>query len=78
MTTAVDAIYEDGVFKPDKPVGLKDKTKVRLVIESEPDQTTDDDPTGWKTAMELKGCIKAAPPDMAANHDKYLYGASDE
>jgi len=33
MTTTVDAIYEDGVFKPAKPVGLVEGTKVRLVIE---------------------------------------------
>jgi predicted DNA-binding antitoxin AbrB/MazE fold protein len=35
MPTAVDAIYENGVFKPEKPVDLKDKTKVRLLIEEE-------------------------------------------
>jgi predicted DNA-binding antitoxin AbrB/MazE fold protein len=78
MTTTVDAIYEAGVFKPERPVDLKDKTKVYLVIESALEHGADDDPTGWKTAMELKGCIKGAPPDMAANHDKYLYGTTGE
>jgi predicted DNA-binding antitoxin AbrB/MazE fold protein len=78
MTTAVDAIYEEGVFKPEKPVDLKDKTKVRLVIEPAPEPGDDGDPTGWKTAMELKGCIKGGPPDLAANHDKYLYGTTGE
>lgn len=76
MSTTVDAIYENGVFKPEKPVELEDKTKVHLVIEKvEPAPAKDDDdPTGWKTAMELLGCIKDAPPDLAENHDKYLYG----
>ena len=75
MSTTVDAIYENGVFKPDKPVELEDRTKVYLVIERvEPSPAVNDDPTGWKTAMELMGCIKDAPPDMAENHDKYLYG----
>jgi predicted DNA-binding antitoxin AbrB/MazE fold protein len=78
MTTAVTAIYEDGVFKPEGPVDFKDKTKVHLVIEAAGDPTGDDDPTGWKTAMALKGCIKNGPPDAAENHDKYLYGGLEE
>ena len=40
--------------------------------------TDDDDPTGWRTAMALKGCIKGAPPDAAENHDRYLYGGPEE
>ena len=53
---------------------LKDKTQVRLVIESAPEPADDDDPTGWKTANELIGFIKDAPEDAAEKHDKYLYG----
>ena len=45
MTTIVDAIYEDGVFKPEHPVDLKEKTKVRLVIESAQPPPADEDPT---------------------------------
>jgi hypothetical protein len=55
-------------------VDLKDKTQVRLVIESAPEPADDDDPTGWKTANELIGFIKDAPEDAAEKHDKYLYG----
>lgn len=72
MTTAVKAIYEDGVFKPKEPVHLRDKTEVEVLIPSEP-QADDDDPTGWKAARDLIGCIKDAPLDMAENHDAYLY-----
>lgn len=77
MTTAVKAIFEDGVFKPKEPVDLEEKTEVDVLL---PDKTArdKDDPTGWKTVLELKGCIKGAPPDMAENHDKYLYGDPDE
>ena len=75
MSTVVDAVYEDGVFKPEHPVDLKDKTKVHLVIETTSPPAEDDDPTGWKTAMELMGCIKDAPEGepIARDHDKYLY-----
>jgi len=77
MTTAVKAIYENGVFKPKEPVDLQERTEVEVLL---PEKTVgdEDDPTGWKTVMELKGCIKGAPPDMAENHDKYLYGDLDE
>lgn len=75
--TAVKAIYEDGVFKPKEPVDLQEKTEVEVLLPEKAAQDQDD-PTGWKTVMELKGCIKGAPPDMAENHDKYLYGDPDE
>jgi predicted DNA-binding antitoxin AbrB/MazE fold protein len=73
MTMAVKAIYEDGVFKPTEPVQLQERTEVEVLIPS-PATTDDDDPTGWKTAEELIGCVKDAPTDMAENHDFYLYG----
>ncbi len=34
MTKTVDAVFENGVFKPKTPVYLEEKTEVRLVIES--------------------------------------------
>jgi hypothetical protein len=72
MTTAVKAIYENGVFKPKEPVQLEERTEVEVLI---PARSTadDDDPTGWKAARALIGFIEDAPCDMAENHDKYLY-----
>jgi predicted DNA-binding antitoxin AbrB/MazE fold protein len=72
MTTAVKAIYENGVFKPKEPVNLQEKTEVEVLIPT-PAPADDDDPTGWKAAEELIGFIKDAPPDMAESHDHYLY-----
>lgn len=75
MTTAVDAIYEGGVFKPEGPVDLKDKTKVHLVVEPASAPTSEDDPTGWKTAEALMGFFKDAPEGepIARDHDTHLY-----
>jgi predicted DNA-binding antitoxin AbrB/MazE fold protein len=46
----VNAVYEGGVFKPDRPLPLAEGTRVRLTIEILPDETTVakdvDDPTG--------------------------------
>jgi hypothetical protein len=76
MTTAVRAVYEDGVFKPKEPVNLKDKTEVEVLIPTEPVQD-DDDPTGWKAAREFIGMWKDAPArastSLSEDHDKVLY-----
>ena len=75
MTIDVDAVYEDGVLKPERPLELKDKAKVHVTIEAKaeeaPPAKDDDDPTGWKAIDALRGIVKGAPPDMAENHDKY-------
>jgi len=76
MTIDVDAVYEDGVLKPERPLALKDKAKVHVTIETRAEEAPakdDDDPTGWKAAEELIGFINDAPPDMAEKHDEYLY-----
>ena len=74
MTTAVKAIYEGGVFKPVTPIRLKEATEVEVLVPTEAAED-DSDPTGWKTARELIGCIteELAGEDVAENHDKYLY-----
>lgn len=75
MTTAVKAVYEDGVFKPKEPVSLKEKTEVEVLIPSEPARD-DDDPTGWKAAREFIGMWKDGTPgeSVGEEHDKYIYG----
>ena len=82
MTIEVDAVYEDGVLKPERPLALKERARVHVTIEAKSDALTDtrnpDDPTGWKAIDALRGIVKDAPPDMAENHDKYLYGSPDE
>ena len=79
MTIDVDAVYEDGVLKPEQPLALDDKTKVRVTIEVKTQAAAsaqDDDPTGWKAIDRLLGIGKAVAPDVAAEHDDHLYGDS--
>jgi len=71
----VKAIYENGVFRPQEPVHLAERTEVEVVIPAATSPDVDDnDPTGWKAAEALIGFIDDAPPDMAEHHDRYLYG----
>ena len=72
MTTAVKAIYENGVFRPKEPVHLQERTEVEVLIPTQ--SPSDDDPTGWAAARSLIGFIEDAPADMAEHHDHFLCG----
>jgi len=80
MTITVTAVYEDGVLKLEKPIDLKEKSKVHVIIEAEPEAVSaaeDDDPTGWKTARQFIGMWKDAPARSSASlsedHDRVVY-----
>jgi predicted DNA-binding antitoxin AbrB/MazE fold protein len=77
MTTAVKAVYENGVFRPKEPVDLQEMTEVEVLVPT-PAHTDEDDPTGWKAAEELIGFIEDGPEDGAENHDRYIYGYDEE
>jgi predicted DNA-binding antitoxin AbrB/MazE fold protein len=79
MTIDVDAVYEDGVLKPERPLALKERAKVHVTIVAkveEPQVAEDDDPTGWKAAREFIGMWKGGTPgeSVGEDHDKYIYG----
>lgn len=69
----IKAIYENGVFRPQEPVHLAERTEVEVLIPATTSLDVDD-PTGWKAAEALIGFIDDAPSDMAEHHDNYLYG----
>ncbi len=77
MTITVPAVYEGGgVLKLERPVDLKEKTKVNVTIEPAPEAlTNDEDATGWETAARFIGMWKGGTPGEAvgAEHDKHLY-----
>ncbi len=78
MTLAVEAIYENGVLKREKPVGLKEHSRVRVIIDDGievPAAGEDDDPTGWRAARRFIGLWKDAPAGepIAEQHDRHLY-----
>lgn len=72
MTTAVKAIYEDGVFKPKAPVHLEERTEVEVLI---PTTACADDPTGWKAMREFIGLAGEGPGSARASeeHDRIIY-----
>jgi predicted DNA-binding antitoxin AbrB/MazE fold protein len=71
MTTAVKAIYEDGVFKPIEPLQLDEFTQVDVLIPC-PSVPCGENPAGLRTMDDMIGFIRNAPADMAERHDTYL------
>lgn len=70
METAIRAIYRNGVFAPTprQKVKLKDGQAVELLIKKLPE--VDDDP-----AFDIASlAVETGIPDLAKEHDHYLYG----
>lgn len=74
MTTVIDAVYQDGVFRPATPPDLPDGTPVRLtVVPATPA------PTGAEAYARIQEIIarshKPGPPENTSeNVDAILYG----
>jgi predicted DNA-binding antitoxin AbrB/MazE fold protein len=68
MTTAVKAVYEDGVFEPKEPVELE-HAEVEVLIPTQPKRDPDD-PTGWKAIDRLIGSLKSGTSDVSEKHDE--------
>ncbi|MEO7167922.1 MAG: antitoxin family protein [Chthoniobacterales bacterium] len=51
MTTAIDAIYEDGVLRPLQPLSLAEHTHVRVSVETIP---SDPERAAWLAQSERR------------------------
>ncbi|MBI5639583.1 MAG: antitoxin family protein [Nitrospirae bacterium] len=69
MPRIIEAIYENGVFRPLKKIRLSEHQKVELSIVSE--KESDD---AVKTALSIIGIGKSKLKDTSQRHDDYLYG----
>ena len=69
MSQVINAIYENGVFKPLENVSIKEHKRVRIIIENEVES---------QEKNSLSGIIDIATDcpdtDLSIHHDKYLYG----
>ena len=72
MTLIVEAIYENGVLKPEKPLPFKEQQKVTVTVEPAR-------PPIWERIAALAAQVPQEevdklPADGAAQIDHYLYG----
>lgn len=61
---------KNGQIAFDEPVELPEGSEVNVEIV----QNGDGKPRIWDKLRELAGTVEGLPPDMAENHDHYLYG----
>jgi predicted DNA-binding antitoxin AbrB/MazE fold protein len=76
MTKTVNAIYEDGVFKPVKKIRLPEHEQFRLSIspiEEEKDLIKKTVAMQKRALKKLIGMGRSGSSDGSVNHDKYLY-----
>lgn len=70
MSQVIEAIFENGVFKPLGKIDLTGHKKVTIIVTSEVEPQ--------QKACTLDGIIDIASDcpdtDLSVHHDKYLYG----
>lgn len=71
MSKTIEAIYEDGVFKPLEKIDIEEHKKIKIILPTEIDHANPKKST-------LQGIIDIAKDctdnDLSTHHDKYLYG----
>jgi predicted DNA-binding antitoxin AbrB/MazE fold protein len=68
MSQAIEAIYENGVFRPLMPIDLSEGERVQITVDKKEDWKND--PAANLTDLAVDTGIK----DLAVNIDHYLYG----
>ena len=68
MTATVDAIYENGQFRPTSPVGLPEHTAVRLAIEVQPAEYTE---ATRPKGEELMKRLRDNPPKLRYSAEEF-------
>jgi len=81
MTTAIDAVYQNGVFRPTTPPDLPDGTAVRLTILPASRSATPSAPLDPAAVLARIRAIAALPEEpggdptvTSRNVDEILYG----
>jgi predicted DNA-binding antitoxin AbrB/MazE fold protein len=79
MTTNLKAIYENGVLRLEEPLSLPNGAAVDVQVTAS-DEGNGDRPKGsedqWDALTQLLAdcAIDTGTPDLASQHDHYLYG----
>jgi predicted DNA-binding antitoxin AbrB/MazE fold protein len=71
MSKVIEAIFENGIFRPLSEPYLKNHQRVRIEILSEGNEVSVE--AQKKILLEFVGLGKSNVTDVARNHDRYLY-----
>lgn len=70
MTHMISAHFDGKVIVPDEPVELPIGQPLRIRVE-----LTEQPAARFENLLDLAADLPDAPPDLAAQHDHYLYGS---
>lgn len=76
MPKTIEAIYEDGVFKPVKKQRIPEHSKIYLTISPAPEEDKEIKKIvnrQKKALKKLVGIGDSGQKDVSKDHDKYLY-----
>ncbi len=76
MTKTVEAIYENGIFKPVKKVNIPEHERVKLIVspvEEDEREIKKIVERQRKALLEIAGIGDSGLGDVSRNTDKYLY-----
>jgi predicted DNA-binding antitoxin AbrB/MazE fold protein len=71
MSKVIEAIFENGLFRPLTELNLRNHQRVKIEILSENDESLAE--AQKKILMEFAGLQKSNFTDVARNHDQYIY-----
>lgn len=71
MTKVIEAIFENGIFKPLSELPLKNHQRVRIEILSDEDESSVE--AQKKVLLKFAGVGKSHLTNVARDHDRYLY-----
>ena len=75
MQKAIDAIFENGVFKPKKKVAIPERTKLKLIVlEEDNNESVLLARKQSNSLLSVAGIGASGLKDVSENPDKYLYG----
>lgn len=72
MTRTISAHFDGKVIVPHEPVGLPAGQPLRVQLELAPETPA----ARFADLLRYTADLPDAPPDLAAQHDHYLYGSA--
>ena len=79
MAKTVQAVYENGVFRPSEPVAIAEGARVELTVRATPVETAASPQAIRDMIAEIAALPLEGPRDgfSGADHDRLLYGDRD-
>lgn len=81
MTSTIEVVYENGIFRPTEPVAAPEGTRATVtlpLVETAGDLTAAPKPTAYEIMAEIAALYEPERDPYAGwSHDEVLYGRSD-